>query len=313
MKLNKVHESEIEEMRINHQKYIDCLQNEINKLDTSLRNKNNEIEQLIKEKTAVRQIFDSEGNRLKEEIESLHLRLKEADGKLAEAASGTEEKLREKERHIDYLDKLNRDQQETLENEIRTLKQIIEHHKSELDSEKLRNREKDQQAQESIDELKSENSAFREALLKERTEKEKHIEDITYELEGTITTLKTKADALASRNSIVERELVSLKETIAFKEKEIKNLQERVRVSDERERKLERENDDLRSKLIKKDQKTNEMLAEQKTRLEVTPAPRRPPSPSRLTTSRSTTRPPSSSRPTSTPTPQRRSGGRRTS
>jgi hypothetical protein len=34
-------------------------------------------------------------------------------------------------------------------------------------------------------------------------------------------------------------------------------LQERVRVSDEREKKLERENDDLRGKLIKKDQKTN--------------------------------------------------------
>jgi hypothetical protein len=47
-------------MRINHQKYIDCLQNEIAK--------NAEIEQLIKEKANVRQIFDSEGNRLKEEI-----------------------------------------------------------------------------------------------------------------------------------------------------------------------------------------------------------------------------------------------------
>ena len=56
---------------LNYQKYIDCLQSEINKLDATLRNKNNEIEQLIKEKTAVRQIFDSEGNRLKEEIESL--------------------------------------------------------------------------------------------------------------------------------------------------------------------------------------------------------------------------------------------------
>jgi predicted RNase H-like nuclease (RuvC/YqgF family) len=77
VKMNKVHESEIEEMRINHQKYIDCLQNEINKLDVTLRNKNNEIEQLIKEKTAVRQIFDSEGNRLKEEIDSLQLRIRD--------------------------------------------------------------------------------------------------------------------------------------------------------------------------------------------------------------------------------------------
>ncbi len=167
---------------MNHQKYIDCLQNEINKLDATLRNKNNEIEQLIKEKTAVRQIFDSEGNRLKEEIQSLQLRLKDADNKLADASSTTEDKLREKERHIDYLDKLNRDQQETLENEIKTLKQIIDHHKAELDSEKLRNREKDQQAQETIDDLKNENTIFRETLLKERTEKDKHIEDITYEL-----------------------------------------------------------------------------------------------------------------------------------
>ena len=90
---------------------------------------------------------------------------------------------------------------------------------------------------------------------------------MTYELEGNISNLKTKVDSLSSRNNILEREQASLKETIAFKEKEIKNLQERVRVSEERERKLERENDDLRNKLIKKDQKTNEMLAEQKQRL----------------------------------------------
>lgn len=116
VKMNKVHESEIEEMRINHQKYIDCLQNEINKLDATLRNKNNEIEQLIKEKTAVRQIFDSEGNRLKEEIESLQLRLKDGEIKLVEATAAQEEKLKEKARHIDYLDKLNQDQQENYEN-----------------------------------------------------------------------------------------------------------------------------------------------------------------------------------------------------
>ncbi len=40
VKLNKVHESEIEEMRINHQKYIDCLQNEIVKLESSVNKKN---------------------------------------------------------------------------------------------------------------------------------------------------------------------------------------------------------------------------------------------------------------------------------
>ena len=38
-----MHESEIEEMRINHQKYIECLQNEIVKLEGSINKKNAEI------------------------------------------------------------------------------------------------------------------------------------------------------------------------------------------------------------------------------------------------------------------------------
>jgi hypothetical protein len=38
-----MHESEIEEMRINQQKYIDCLQNEIVKLESTVNKKNVEI------------------------------------------------------------------------------------------------------------------------------------------------------------------------------------------------------------------------------------------------------------------------------
>jgi len=53
-------------MRINHQKYIDTLHNENSKLESALSKKNAEIEQLIKEKTAVRQMYDSEGNRFKD-------------------------------------------------------------------------------------------------------------------------------------------------------------------------------------------------------------------------------------------------------
>lgn len=55
-----------------------------------------------------------------------------------------------------------------------------------------------------------------------------------YEYEGTISTLKNKVDSLVSRNNIVEREIISIKESMALKEKEIKNLQERVRVTEER-------------------------------------------------------------------------------
>lgn len=88
VKLNKVHESEIEEMRINHQKYIDCLQGEIAKLDATVNKKNAEIEQLIKEKASIRQMFDSEGNRLKEEIETLQIKIKEMDYRYSEAVTG---------------------------------------------------------------------------------------------------------------------------------------------------------------------------------------------------------------------------------
>jgi hypothetical protein len=69
----------------------------------------------------------------------------------------------------------------------------------------MRNREQEQQNQETIDDLKSENTSLRENLNKERSEKDKQIEDLTYELEGTITTLKTKVDNLSSRNNILER------------------------------------------------------------------------------------------------------------
>ena len=182
------------------------------------------------------------------------------DYRYSEAIGNFEDKLKEKAKHIDYLDKLNQDQLENSDNEVKTLKQIIEQQKTELDSERLKSKEMNQNFQETIDELKSDNTALRDNLNRQRSDKDKQIEDITYELEGTITALKTKADNLTSRNSILEREQVALKETIAFKDRQIKNLQERARVSEEREKKLQRENDELRSKLIKKDQKTNEML-----------------------------------------------------
>lgn len=61
-----MHELQIEEMKTNHIRYVDCLQIELKKMEGALRAKNEEIEQLIKEKTSVRQMFQSEGGRLKE-------------------------------------------------------------------------------------------------------------------------------------------------------------------------------------------------------------------------------------------------------
>ena len=52
------------------------------------------------------------------------------ENKLNDTTKNYEEKLKEKSKHIDYLDKLNQDQLENHENEIRSLKQIIDHQKS---------------------------------------------------------------------------------------------------------------------------------------------------------------------------------------
>ena len=87
-------------------------------------------------------------------------------------------------------------------------------------------------------------------------------------MESMRSQLQTKIDTLTTKINILERENESLKKTIDLKDKEIRSAHERIRNSDDREKKLEKEIEDLRVKLIKKDQKSNEMLAEQKQRLE---------------------------------------------
>jgi hypothetical protein len=114
-------------------------------------------------------MFDSEGSRLKEEIESLQIKIKELELKQTEIINSYEDKIKEKIKHIDYLDGLNQDQLENHENEVRTLKQLLEHQKSELESEKIRSRERDQRNQETIDDLKTDNNSLRDTLSRERS------------------------------------------------------------------------------------------------------------------------------------------------
>ena len=66
--------------------------------------------------------------------------MKDMDYRYGEAVSNFEEKLKEKSKHIDYLDKLNQDQSENSDNEIKTLKQIIDQQKAELESERMKNK-----------------------------------------------------------------------------------------------------------------------------------------------------------------------------
>jgi hypothetical protein len=95
----------------------------------------------------------------------------------------------------------------------------------------------------------------------------RQIDDMTSDYEMKITTLQSKVDNLTSRASVLEKENRAMKDTVAIKDREIVNLNDRYKVTEIREKKLEKENDDLRTKLIKKDQKMNEMLSDQKQRL----------------------------------------------
>ena len=67
-KLNEVHAFELEEVRLNNAKYLECLQTEIAKLEGNVRGKNEEIEELLKEKVLARQALDNESNRCQEEL-----------------------------------------------------------------------------------------------------------------------------------------------------------------------------------------------------------------------------------------------------
>lgn len=55
-------------------------------------------------------MFDSENNRYKEEIETLQQRLKENELNFNEKYTKLEQKINEKEEHINYLDKLLKDE-----------------------------------------------------------------------------------------------------------------------------------------------------------------------------------------------------------
>ena len=92
--------------------------------------------------------------------------------------------------------------------------------------------------------------------------------ELKNDLAGTSQNLSTRADTLSTKNRMVEKENEGLKNNIVVKEKEIRNLVERLKASSEREAKLEAEIDELRSKMIKKEQKANEVNADQKARLE---------------------------------------------
>ena len=59
--------------------------------------------------------------------------------------------------------------------------------------------------QEQIDDLKNDNLILKDAAINAKNEKDRAIEDLQYELEGIIASLKTKVESLTSKNGILER------------------------------------------------------------------------------------------------------------
>lgn len=117
---------------MNHQRYIDCLQGEIQKLEGFIRVKNEEIEQLIKEKSNVRQVFTNEGNRFKEEIDGLNFRIKDLESQIRMNEEKSQERLKEKDEDIKYLNELNAEQHKNNEKEVAALQSIITHNTKEI-------------------------------------------------------------------------------------------------------------------------------------------------------------------------------------
>lgn len=55
---------------------------------------------------------------------------------------------------------------------------------------------------------------MKETVTRIKSEKDRVVEDVQYELESIISGLKTKVESLTSKNVILDRELLALKDTI---------------------------------------------------------------------------------------------------
>ena len=118
IKLSQMHEGEIEELKFNHQHYVDCLQNEIVKLQTILKSKNEEIDDYLREKTATRQNHHSEITHLKEEVEEQQYKIKDLEGQVKSGKENLLTKVKEKEDQIQYLERVGAEKEEDHERNV---------------------------------------------------------------------------------------------------------------------------------------------------------------------------------------------------
>ena len=89
------------------------LQDEIDGLKGLTQAKNSEIEQLIKEKVTNRNLFDAELGKVKDDYAMVLHKYKDQEIKLSEFNNQSSVKLNDRDKHIQYLEELLREQKTT--------------------------------------------------------------------------------------------------------------------------------------------------------------------------------------------------------
>ena len=87
-------------------------QDEIHRLQNLLQSKNIEIEQLIKDKVTNRNLFDAELGRVKDDYAMVLQKYKDQEVKLADINNQSATRLNDRDKHIQYLENLLKEQKE---------------------------------------------------------------------------------------------------------------------------------------------------------------------------------------------------------
>ncbi len=79
-----------------------------------------------------RNTFESDINRYKDQINQNKSAISEIEKTMAKTVDNFQQKLREKDKQISYLENLNADQQASNDKEISSLRQLLNHQKAEV-------------------------------------------------------------------------------------------------------------------------------------------------------------------------------------
>ena len=295
-KLQHAHDFEVELLKGNHANYVDCLRQETSKLEVLLSGKNQEIEQLLREKGQTRHLAETENGRLRLEIEGLSRELAELERSRDLVGLELGSKLAEREEHIQYLNSLSLTQGNKHSQEVDSLRKLLAHKDLEVETTAAQAREVESHLKDSVAALSRESQSLRDEVRRTEAQRSNEQQDLKEQYELQLSQLKEKVEGGSHRTSLARKETDALKENLDLKEKETALMKRRLQASDETERKSSREIEEVRNKLVNKDRDCNKMLEEQRLRLEVRPLSLRRPSTTTWRTPRRTTPTPSSPR-----------------